>query len=119
MQNLVRIDRATTDLRMRKTCTVSCGFFKLTYPSICPFLPRGYRSQLGGAILTLGGSNYVFLQPLVPVGGLITARCYAGVLAMGLCLSMSLSVCLSEVGVLLKQLNVGSQKQHHTIAQGV
>jgi len=31
--------------------------------------------------------------------------------------SVSVSVCLSQVGVLLKRLNVGSQKQHHTIAQ--
>jgi len=30
-----------------------------------------------------------------------------------------LSVCLSQVGVLLKRLNVGSHKQHHTIAQGL
>ena len=28
-------------------------------------------------------------------------------------------VCLSQVGVLLKRLNVGSHKQHYTIAQGV
>jgi len=28
-----------------------------------------------------------------------------------------LSVCPSQVGVLLKRLNVGSHKQHHTIAQ--
>jgi len=31
--------------------------------------------------------------------------------------SVCLSVCLSQVGVLLKRLNVGSNKQHHTIAQ--
>ena len=44
-----------------------------------------------------------------------TARCYASaVLAMALCMS----VCPSQVGVLLKRLNVGSCKQHHTIAQG-
>ena len=36
---------------------------------------------------------------------------------MGLCLSVS--VCLSEVGVLLKRLNVGSYKQRHWIAQGL
>ena len=30
-----------------------------------------------------------------------------------------LSVCLSQVGVLLKRLNVGSRKQRHTIAQGL
>jgi len=29
------------------------------------------------------------------------------------------AVCLSQVSVLLKQLNVGSHKQHHTIAQGL
>jgi len=57
-----------------------------------------------------------------------TARCYASaVLAMALCPSVRLSVCLSvclsvrptQVGVLLKRLNVGSHKQHHTIAQGL
>jgi len=47
-----------------------------------------------------------------------TARCYASaVLAMGLCPSVCASLCLSQVGVLLKRLNVGSNKQHHTIAQ--
>ena len=29
------------------------------------------------------------------------------------------SVCPSQVGVLLKRLNVGSHKQHHTIALGL
>ena len=51
-----------------------------------------------------------------------TVRCYASaVLAMGLCLSVSVSVsvCVSQVGVLLKRLNVGSHKQHRTIAQGL
>ena len=33
--------------------------------------------------------------------------------------SVRLSVRPSQVGVLLKQLNVGSHKQHHTIAQGL
>ena len=53
---------------------------------------------------------------------IFTARCNAcSVLAMGLCLCLSvcLFVCLSQVGVLRKRLNVESQKQHHTIAQGV
>jgi len=49
-----------------------------------------------------------------------TARCYASaVLAMALCPSVCLSVCPSQVGVLLKRLNVGSHKQHHTIVQGL
>ena len=30
-----------------------------------------------------------------------------------------LCLCLSQVGVLLKRLNRGSHKQHHTIAQGL
>jgi len=47
-----------------------------------------------------------------------TARCYASaVLAMGLCPSVCLCLCLSQAGVLLKRQNVGSHKQHHTIPQ--
>jgi len=37
---------------------------------------------------------------------------------VSVCLSVRPSVRLSQVGVLLKRLNVGSHKQHHTIAQG-
>jgi len=33
--------------------------------------------------------------------------------------SVCVRLCLSQVRVLLKQLNVGSHKQHHTIAQGL
>jgi len=33
--------------------------------------------------------------------------------------SVCLSVRPSQVGVLLKRLNIGSHKQHHTIAQGL
>ena len=33
--------------------------------------------------------------------------------------SVRMSVCPSQVGVLLKRLNVGSHKQHHTIVQGL
>jgi len=42
--------------------------------------------------------------------------CY-GPVSVGL--PVRLSVCLSQVGVLLTRLNVGSHKQHHTIAQGI
>jgi len=38
---------------------------------------------------------------------------------MALCLSVRLSVRQSQVGVLLKRLNVGLHKQHNTIAQGL
>jgi len=41
----------------------------------------------------------------------LTARCYASaVLATALCLSVR----PSQVGVILKRLNVGSHKQHHS-----
>ena len=43
-----------------------------------------------------------------------TARCCASALP-----AMAVSVCLSQVGVLLKRLNVGSHKHHHTIVQGL
>jgi len=33
--------------------------------------------------------------------------------------ALALAVCLSQVGVLLKCLNIRSYKQHHTIAQGL
>jgi len=36
---------------------------------------------------------------------------------VSVCPSVSVSVCLSQVGVLLKRLNGGSHKQHHTIPQ--
>jgi len=50
----------------------------------------------------------------------VTARCYASaVLAMALCHSVRPSVCPSQVGILLKRLNVRSRKQHHTIAKGL
>ena len=54
-----------------------------------------------------------------------TARRYASsVYAMVVCVSdvrpsVCPSVCLSQVGVLLKWLNIGTRKQHHTIAQGL
>ena len=40
---------------------------------------------------------------------------------VSVCLSPSVhpSVCPSQVGVLLKRLNIGSHKQHHTIVQGL
>jgi len=39
-----------------------------------------------------------------------------GPVSVSVCLCLGL--CLTQVGVLLKRLNVGSHKQHYTIAQG-
>ena len=38
---------------------------------------------------------------------------------VSVCVCVRPCLCLSQVGVLLKRQNVGSHKQHHTIAQGV
>jgi len=38
---------------------------------------------------------------------------------LSVCLSVRLSVCPSQVGVLLKRLNLGSHKEHYMIAQGL
>jgi len=38
---------------------------------------------------------------------------------VSVCVCLSVCLCLSQVGVLLKRLNVGSHKQHHTIAKGL
>jgi len=88
------------------------------------------RSRVAEAIGP-GGPRPVHCGPrlslALPLSSLVfTARCYASaVLAMALCPSVCLSVCPSvrpsvrpsQAGVLLKRLNVGSHKQHHTIAQ--
>jgi len=59
---------------------------------------------------SLQTDNHASTPPL----SFFTARCYvSAVLAVALCPS----VCPSQVGVLLKRLNVGSHKQHHTIPQ--
>jgi len=77
VQNLVGIDSAVTDLRMRAKKHDSVCIFLLTYLSvylsICPFLHRGYSFV---AILTLNGSNDVIPQPLVPFGGHINIAPY-------------------------------------------
>jgi len=91
--------------------------------------PAGEAMTLPPDLLVRWGGKYL-LPISFPVnafgvlisGRFFSARCYASaVLAVGLCPCPcpSVSVCPSQVGVLLKQLNVGSHKQHHTIARGV
>jgi len=64
--------------------------------------------------------SFSIQQGALPWQPIFTARCYASaVLAMALCPSVRSSVCPSQVGVLLKRLNVGSHKQHRTISQGL
>jgi len=70
VQNLVGIDSAVTDLRMRKKHDFVC-IVLLTYLSI--YLSARFFVGATGhsfmAILTLNGSNDVIPQPLVPFGG--------------------------------------------------
>jgi len=44
---------------------------------------------------------------------------YAIVMRLSVCPLVRLSICLSQISVLLKWLNIGTRKQHHTIAQGL
>jgi len=110
----------------------TCEHNYLTFPTVSAFMPSRLMSWTRSLILW--ACAYRRRQAVLKIVGLLkvaklddkvfTARCYASaVLAMGLCLSVCLSVsvcvCLSQAGVLLKRQNVGSQKQHHTIPQGV
>jgi len=87
------------------------------------FWQRCCRGQVGKPLkmVTIGPGIWVQCPQICPKMvkfALFTARCYAcAVLAMGLC--PCLCLCLWQAGVLLKRLNVGSHKQHHTIAQGL
>jgi len=69
VQNLVGIDSAVTDLRMREKNTILCGFFIniSVYLSVRFFVGATGHSFV--AILTLNGSNDVIPQPLVPFDG--------------------------------------------------
>ena len=55
-----------------------------------------------------------FIDYVLRLTVFITARCHGPV-----SVSVCLSVCLSQAGVLLKRQKVGSHKQHHTIPQGL
>jgi len=80
VQNLVGIDSAVTDLRMReKTRFVWIFLINISvYLSVCLSV-RFFVGATGhsfAAILTLNGSNDVILQPLVPFGGHINIAPY-------------------------------------------
>ena len=80
MQNLVGIDSAVTDLRMREK-HVFVWIFLLTL-SICLSIYLSVRFFVRAtghgfvAILTVNGSNDVISQPLVPFGGHINIAPY-------------------------------------------
>ena len=64
-------------------------------------------------------SAYVQFLHIFPLNGMSAGHFYRAMLCIRCTSHGPVSVCLSQVGVLLKRLNVGSHKQHHTIAQGL
>ena len=84
----------------------------------CHFTRRSFRVEL--AARKYYCTAHVVETRLHSVYILFAApRCASAVYyAMALCPSVSVSVCLSQVGVLLKWLNIGSRRQNHTIAEG-
>jgi len=76
VQNLVGIDSAVTDLRMReKTRFVWIFFINISvYLSLRFFV--GVSGHSFGPILTVNGSNDVVSQPLVPFDGHINIAPY-------------------------------------------
>ena len=71
MQNLVGIDSAITDLRMREKNTVCVDFFMniSVYLSVYPSVSSSGLQVTVLERLTLNGSNDVISQPLVPFDG--------------------------------------------------
>ena len=69
MQNLVLIDSAVSDLRMHEKHVFVWIFFKINMSARFFVAATDQATgHISGAILTLDGSNYVFLQSLVPFG---------------------------------------------------
>jgi len=80
VQNLVGIDSAVTDLRMREKNTICVDFLIdiSIYLSVCLSV-RFFVGATGHcfvAILTLNGSNDMISQSLVPFGGHINIAPY-------------------------------------------
>ena len=78
-----------------------------------------------GGVICLERSADLHMAQMMPLP--LTVSCFSkiqiGFYRAMLCISgtshgpVSVSVCLSQAGVLLKRQNVGSHKQHHTIPQ--
>ena len=75
MQNLVGIDSAVTDLRMREK-TRFADFFINIYVCLSVRFFVGATGHSFGAIFTLNSSNDVISQPLVHFGGHINIAPY-------------------------------------------
>ena len=83
------------------------------------YLALGTGPRISCQLLACSCCNFVFRVFLFDVCHFYRANYALAVYAMVVCLCVCVSVCLSQVGVLLKWLNVGTRKQRHTIAQGL
>jgi len=65
--------------------------------------------------------SVTFVLKIIKIGFYCTVLCMCSTShrPVSVSLSVCLCLCLSHVGVLLKRLNIGLQKQHHAIAQGL
>jgi len=68
--------------------------------------------------MTTANTELALRRAVKTVGFYRAMLCIRGTIAMALCPSVCPSVRPSQVGFLLKRLNVGSHKQHRTIPQG-
>ena len=111
----MRPDQVANKLTLRTTDAQSSNFRRNNYSISVDFrFPLQNQSSLSPPFILS------FPIPVPFPSHFFTARCYASaVLAMAVCPSVCLSVCPSQVGVLLKRLNLGSHKQQHTIVQGI
>ena len=99
-------------------CTFSIG--SINSPLSLSITPSLFHSRLKTLI------PFPLILPDVGLAFVFTARCYAsavgptshGPVSVCPCPCPCPCPCLSQVGVLLKQQNIGSRKQHHTIPQG-
>ena len=100
-------------------------FSAITRHTVRPIVVQWYRTSFHFYLCELSVfciSAYIALYEMC--FRLITARRYASavyamVVCLCLCVCVCVSVCPSQVGVLLKWLNIGKRKQRHTIAQGL
>jgi len=79
--------------------------------------------SLDFGVCFVGQTRELHVLLSIPTGSRSFWHCRLGTFfprdAMHACIHVCVCVCLSQVGVLLKRLNVRSHKQHHTIAQGL
>ena len=88
---------------------------------VCSYSHDYYRYGLGLVLVLFVVLQCIKANTIISDAFLPRELCSRGIRhgRVSVCLSVSVCLCLSQVGVLLKWLNVGTRKQRHTIAQGL